>query len=314
MGAALLAAAWGHVDLVPQSLNIAWWGPLVYGGIVAGYHWLRALRWYFLLRPFSEIRRAEASAVAYVGFLWITLLPLRLGEAIRPTLLMKYHDVGLGRAAGTIVVERVVDAVIICALFLSANLYKPWRPGSDTEPLEQLISGTNLLAGALLLAVAVIVALALRPGLFGRLVAIPFGAKLGHLGRELAEGMASLATPRWLAAFVLTTLAYWGLNALGIWFLAHACGLQLSLAQSAVLMALLGLMLLLPSAPAQAGPFQLGIVFGLKLFVTHEELATAGSVFVFLCYFCQLTVTTLYGLYGHARLRFRWGWPSSTGD
>ena len=71
-------------------------------------------------------------------------------------------------------------------------------------------------------------------------------------------------------------------------------------------MAVLGLTLLLPAGPAQMGPFQLGIVFGLQLFLPSEQVAAGGSIYVFYCYICQLAVTAIYGMYGHYRLQLRW--------
>ena len=82
-------------------------------------HSLRALRLHVLLRgegrapPYLRV-----FSINTVGFLAINVMPLRLGEAVRPYLLWEREDVPLGSALAAILLERLLDLMMLLVMLL----------------------------------------------------------------------------------------------------------------------------------------------------------------------------------------------------
>jgi hypothetical protein len=100
------------------------------------------------------------------------------------------------------------------------------------------------------------------------------------------------------------TALYWGINGTGLWLLAHACGLDLTLPQAWVILGLLALGILVPNAPGYFGVFQLSVFVGLSLYLAPEALGHRGAVFVAVLYSIQLGGTLLAAMVSWVALRF----------
>lgn len=295
-----------QVDAVPSDLRVPLWAVPAYLATLVLYFLARAGRWWFLVRPLGPVRFRALLGVAFAGILWILLLPWRLGEFVRPLLLARATTIPFAQALGTVALERVVDGLVVCALFFAAAAALPLQLAG----LYAACLGVAALFGGLLL---VLLALAIWPRAIGALLRATLGRlapgladRLAELARGLAEGLAALPSPRPLLLFLAVTLAYWACNALGMWLLARGCGLELGLAETAAVLAVLNLTLLIPGPPAHVGTFQLGVLTGLALFVPPELVAARGPVYAFWLYVCQLGMIVALGL--PATLRLRWGW------
>ena len=312
VGGLLLVVASRHVPPLPQRFAVSWTELAGYAATVAAYHWVRAWRWHGLVRTVEARRTRTNLAIAWVGFLWIVLLPVRLGELVRPALLARITTVSFARASGGVLLERVVDAAIIAGLFLAAPLVAEGHL-SNSEATRHLVSGAQWIALALLLTSLALLGAALAPKRLGVAVAYPVhrvapkaATVIERLVEQLASGLVALTSIRAVVRFGVGTAIYWTLNAIGMWQLARACGIDLSLLGACTLMSILGLTLLLPSAPAQAGPFQLGIVLGLSLVIPATIAPDIASSYVTACYLTQLVVTAAFGLWGHGHLQLGW--------
>jgi len=306
--AAIVVLVSRRVDAVPDDLRVPLWVVPTYLGTLLLYFVARAGRWWFLVRPLGAVQPATLLAIACAGFLWILLLPWRLGEFVRPLLLARASTIPFSQALGTVALERVVDGLLVCGMFFAATAALPAAPALAT--LYAACLGVAALFGAALL---VLLALAVWPRAAGDLVRRSLGrvaprlaARLAELARGVAEGLAALPSVRPLLLFILFTLAYWAANALGMWLLAAGCGVPLGLAETFAVLAVLNLTLLVPGPPAHIGTFQLGVLGGLALFLPPGLVADRGAVFAFYLYACQLALIVALGLV--ASLRLRWGW------
>ncbi len=297
-----------RVDAVPDDLRVPLWLIPAYLATLLVYFLARAGRWWFLVRPLGVVPPTTVLAIACAGFLWILLLPWRLGEFVRPLLLARASAIPFSQALGTVALERVVDGLIVCGMFFAATATLPAAPAIAS--LYTACLGVAALFGAALL---VLLALAVWPRAAGELVHRSLGRfapgladRLAELARGIAEGLAALPSARPLLLFVLVTLAYWAANAFGMWMLARGCGVPLGLAETFAALAVLNLTLLIPGPPAHVGTFQLGLLTGLALFLPPATVAGPGAVFAFYLYVCQLAMIVILGL--AASLRLRWGW------
>lgn len=304
-----LAFAWalvGRIDLVPRDPWLPAWVLPSYLATLLAYFFFRCLRWHFLVAPLAGddgISPRTTLAVAMAGTMWIMLLPLRLGELARPLLLAQTSKITISQALGTVALERVVDGLIVCGLFFAATPLLPELSGEQAEQVAWLRGVGTIVAALLLGGLLVLLAMAMAPQVVGRLVdatigrVIPVvGSKLSGLARGIAEGLAALPSPLALLAFLGTTLAYWAINALGMWLLARGCGLPIDLLETCALMAVLGLSLLVPGGPGQFGIFHYGMALGLGMFVEPALVLERGSVLIFWMYVTQLSLGSLLGV------------------
>ncbi|MFO0633826.1 MAG: lysylphosphatidylglycerol synthase domain-containing protein [Nannocystaceae bacterium] len=127
LGVALLVLVWPLMAAVPADPGIAPVVLLGFAGLLLPYHGLRALRWWFLLRRVGEVPWRSAITIGLVGYMWIALLPLRLGELVRPWLVAQRHGVALGRTLAVVALERITDGFVVAALFFRDRAIAPAR-------------------------------------------------------------------------------------------------------------------------------------------------------------------------------------------
>lgn len=294
-------------DAVPKSLEVAAWGIPVYVALLLGYGVLRALRWWFLLRPLTPkapVSLRIATLTGLAGTMWIALIPWRLGEFARPLLIAKRSEIRASQALGAVAIERVCDGLIVCALFLGTTAAFEARP-----ELAQLTTATAGFTGVFLVALLGLLAAALWPNFFFALIrqsvgrVLPkFGERLIGVAEGLCDGLRALPSVRPLLAFIACTLIYWAFNALGMWVFAQAVGLDLSCLEICAVMAVINLTLLIPGPPAQLGTFHAGVLFGLSMFLLPGEVAEAGARYAFYLYVLQLLSIIVLGLWAQRAL------------
>lgn len=298
-------AARGGVPLWPSTQALARVSPWAVPGYLASLvlvHALRASRWRFLIAPVQRVPFREVILLNWIGFFAIFLLPLRLGELARPALSKLRHRIPISVGFGTVAVERVVDGLLtsLCVAFTLFAL--PRLHTSD--PIAKHLPTYGY--AALLLFSCAFAALAMflwQRSLAVRLTEWSAGLVSKRLGKLLAEkvgnvadGLRSIGSVRLGAGFLIESLAYWGVNALGVWWLGLGVGLPMTFGHAVAVMGVLAIGILLPTGPGLFGNFQLAVVACLKLFFPEDAVAEQGAVFVFLLYALQSSVMVLFGI------------------
>ncbi len=302
-----LALASRQVGTIPSSFALPWWAIPAYLALLVVYFFTRAWRWSFLVRALAPVSTRVAVEVALAGFLWIILLPWRLGEFARPLLLAEKAPISASAVLGTVALERITDGLVICGLFF---ITLAARHSSEVVELQALaVTVSVLFLGALL----VILAMALLPRIAGAMIRRLLGRihsglaeRLGSIADGIADGLRALPSVRPLVGFFAVTALYWGINAVGMWLLASACGLGLDLVQITAVMTVINLALLVPGPPAHLGTFQLGVLSGLALFVPKVLLEDAGVRFAFYLYTSQIGMCIVLGVWAGTRLGIPW--------
>ncbi len=91
--------------LLGTGLLIASWG-------------IAALRWRVLLTGVAGLRIRDTFAFIMIGYLANSVLPLRLGDLARASLIGRKKEAGISRALGSIAIERLMDVLMLVALTL----------------------------------------------------------------------------------------------------------------------------------------------------------------------------------------------------
>ncbi len=309
-GAFLLFMQRGGVPVLPDRdafKYVHWWTVPTYFASLLVVHWFRAWRWGYLLKPVATVPTSRIIAYAWVGFFAIMMLPLRMGEVVRPALLRREGRISGSAAMGTIAAERVLDGLFV-ALLLAATLWFVPR-----LPLEGVVFGgfrvahvvrygyltVAVFSSALVVLAFFLAARRLAERLTERVVGLVskrLAARLSRMVGDLADGLRSLPDPKLMGPFMVQTTIYWTVNALGMWLLGYGCGLAMTPAQGFAVMGVLAMGILLPAGPGLFGPFQYSIYLALRMFYPDSEVLSKGSVYVFLMYACQAIFSTIAGL------------------
>src|SRR5829696_7784091 len=75
-------------------------------------------RWGLLYYPTTGLRLRNLTSALFIGYMVLSLVPLRLGELVRAYLIGKTEPVSFSQSVGTILVEKVLDVATIL-LFLA---------------------------------------------------------------------------------------------------------------------------------------------------------------------------------------------------
>jgi len=214
--------------------------------------------------------------MSFLGFAGVFLVPLRLGEFARPLLLKAHSRIGFPAGLGTVAIERAVDGLVMTGFLVGAILL-------GATPSAGMLATGLIALGIFMGASLAFVAMARWPQasekFWSRLLR-PFGTRVSEallgLLRGFVEGLGSLPTYRSRVTYLALTFAYWGLNGLGMWFLATQMGLTVNLQAMFVTMALLVVGIMVPAGPGAVGTFHAAIIWGLSDLYGVEKVAAAA--------------------------------------
>jgi uncharacterized protein (TIRG00374 family) len=277
-------------------------------------HACRSLRWNHLLAPLGvKVPAGPLLAISSVGFMAILALPARLGEFVRPGLLRNSGYTTTSAALGTVAVERIVDGLIISLLVFCA-FFALHGPASPAWMMPTAYVALAVFGAALVFLVAAMwrpertvrfcLALTLVPR-FAPRVASVIERKL----LDMIRGFAALKDVRNITLFVVWSLVYWSANGAGVWVLAHAFHLELSLVGAYATMGLIGVGISLPNSPGLVGQFQWFTLLGLSLYLgfdlgdpatKHTELYALALAFAIVQHLLQVTWYVTMGALGLA--------------
>ncbi len=314
----LIAAAFvwllhrGALPLVPSRESFARvnpWGVVLHLVIWSGVHFIRAIRWYWLLSAVQPVPLGTVIRSAFIGMMAIVVVPFRMGEVVRPLLVQRDAKVDAWAATGTVGAERIIDGLAVSAVLLgSLALARPVEPLPDH--IGDLAVPVRLVPGAALTTALVFLTASGLMFLFywrrhwaERFTLAVLGVVSHTLAQwvssrvaKVAEGLGFLRQPRSAFLFVTSTAIYWLLNGLSWFVLARASGLsELSFVQAFATMGVLAVGILVPNAPGFFGAFQLAVYAGLAMYVSRADVQGAGATYVFLTYINQVGLTLTFG-------------------
>lgn len=249
---------------------------------------LRSWRWRTLLAPVRpRLPLRELFAATAIGYTAL-LVPGRLGEVVRPTLINRRLGVPFAPALATVGIERVVLDVMALLVGGALALVLPsaWS-GLDraTHPawLEQLRrAGVGVLAFGLLALLGVhlvgrhrVRVAAWVEDLAGRAPTRGLSALLRWMA-GLLPGFAALATSGGVARVIGQTILIWGVIAAGIWAGIAASGVVIAPLGVLALMPILALGISLPT-PGGTGPYHLAMKLGLGSLFGIDATSAVGA-------------------------------------
>ncbi|MCK5407576.1 MAG: flippase-like domain-containing protein, partial [Candidatus Krumholzibacteria bacterium] len=111
---------------------------------------------------------------------------------------------------------------------------------------------------------------------------------------SFAEGLGVLQDRKALLPVVLLSIPVWGFATMGIYYCLMAIGMELPFFASVVLIVVISLGSMIPSAPAYIGTMQYACIIGLAIFSVDKSEALAYSTLYHATQFFPITIAGLY--------------------
>jgi uncharacterized protein (TIRG00374 family) len=255
-------------------------------------HLFRAWRWEYLLRPIGvRLPFRDLMSISAVGFMAILAMPVRLGEFVRPYLVVRQGKSRMTAILGTVAVERIVDGLLISIIFFTAyaasdrGSYPAFLAGAAWLSLLGFLTLT-LFLGFALVRTEWTIRCAVKVTLLERL-SPRLAEKVSDKLRSLIRGFRVLGEPRNLIPFLIQSVLYWGSNGLGMWLLARYMGLPISLSAAYATMSFTGVVITLPNSPGLVGQFHLGIKYGLGAYLPAALVNSTGLAYALVLHAIQ---------------------------
>jgi uncharacterized protein (TIRG00374 family) len=243
--------AWARVGEVLIGARPLW--VLIGISAVAASIVVRARRWVQLLRPIADVAMGAALSSTAIGSGATAVLPLRLGEIVRPALLARRSGIRLSATLSSVVLERLFDMLFVALCFLGLSLVYPLP--------EAARAAARVLALAVAGLFVVLIAAQHRRqtserwlrAILARLPA-PLAARLRPAAGGLLDGFRGLEDPYTVVAVCGWSACLWG--AIALVFLCSIIALDIAVPLGPATLAsvvIVAAAVLLPQAPGSVG-------------------------------------------------------------
>jgi hypothetical protein len=279
---------------------------------------LRSLRWGLLLAPLERFSQRLLLPVTCIGFLFVWILPARLGELARPYLLSQNSKVDLSPAMGSVVLERLIDSIFLVVL-LAICLPALQLPSLILSSFKGFVF--------ILLAAVLLVLLGSLPGFrerFFQVAARILPASVSDFLTRIAEtfysGMQAVTSLKRLLVILTLTSVIWAGTLAIFLVLFRSMDMELGLLAGITVLVLTCIGIALPAAPGFIGNYHYACVVALGLFGVGKDIALAYAI---LLHFLTLVVLVVMGVFfiNVSKLKVRFSlksaapsWQQATGS
>lgn len=246
----------------------------------------RTIRWRYLLSPIGDARTRTVFRTTVIGFGALAVLPVRVGDVIRPYLLARQEGLPVSSVFATIVMERVLDLVAVLALL--AVYVWGFAGESDLPPrlLNPIKASATIAAATAGTLLVVMWVLATHPERIGRLAealarVLPgkLSSRIGRLASTFSSGFAAARSAREFALAVIWSFAVWLAIAAQSWTVTIAFGIPMSFPGTFLLQSMLVIGVAVPT-PGGVGSFHEAYRLGVTTFfgATGNQAVAAAIV------------------------------------
>jgi uncharacterized protein (TIRG00374 family) len=223
LGLGIFLAWWSLKDLttenksqIREALKTAkYWLLIPVFAILLLSHFTRAMRWRLLMQPLGyKPSKTNTFFAVLIGYLTNHAVP-RLGEVVKCTMLSRYEKIPADKLIGTIILERIIDAITLLVIFGITLIIQPhlYSQLIDTFFYSTKSSEEKKLAGWIigLIILGVIIFII---GLWMYLKKKNFNDLLllfKKIGRSIWQGISAIRHLKKRRQFILLTVLLWTL-------------------------------------------------------------------------------------------------------
>ena len=279
-----------HLGLLLAAITVATAGFLI-----------RALRWKVLLQPVrADTSLRNRFAAVNIGFMANNLLPARVGEFARAYALSKVEPISMSAALGSLVVERILDALVLMAILLAA-IFSPSFPASARLSGGPLGAALNAVVVLLLVLAVIITLLLVMPRTVVRGTERLARVLPGDLARPIVSALEAFLgslkvfrSPKLLLLGVIWSVGFWLWHGLSFWLAMLAFDIHAGPVAAYFTEAVVGFGVAIPAAPGFFGTFHASASWALSVFDVPAPTSLAFAFGYHLGGFIPVTVIGLY--------------------
>lgn len=176
-------------------------------------HYIRALRWRLLMEPLGyNPKRSNTFFAVMIGYLVNQGVP-RLGEVLKCTVLARYEKVPADKLIGTIILERLIDAITLLIIF---GITLAIQPGLYSQIVDKIFNSNGAaeekkISGLLILLIAgAAIALAIGAWMLIKKKTIrDLQAIFKNIAARVWQGLASIQHLKKRGQFIILTILLW---------------------------------------------------------------------------------------------------------
>ena len=253
---------------------------------------IRGSRWRIFMAPVREVPLRLTVAATFLLYFGNNVLPLRLGELLRTYYMSRRAPAPMSQVFGSILVERVVDYFNL--LMLLALLPLMDVPEEMTQPLGIALAGG--------VAIGLVTIWLVRRQGRGR---SPAESRLGTIFSNLQLAFSSLRQGEYYGTLLLTSIGIWGLYFAHVHMTLLAMGLDVSFADSYLVLIAVTFIAAVPLSPGYIGTYHLGVILVLDhILGIDPSLAQAAAVALHATGFISYTIVGA-AIYFRSHLQLR---------
>jgi uncharacterized protein (TIRG00374 family) len=281
-------------DAVIAALATARSAPLLLAlvAVAAGFT-VRIVRWWWMLRALEPALPVRACVRPFLVSIAINnTVPLRVGDVVRAVGFRSTLRSSAMAVAGTLIVERLLDVVVLLGLLFAGLL----ALGHAVVPRPFVVVGSvvGVLAGTGLLALIFLPALLRRTvaWVIERVPLVPalVRGRCLHLAEQLFDALLVLRPVSRTLTLLAATVLAWGLEGSAYACVAWSLGADGSLFAPWFALATGTLATMIPSSPGYVGTFDYFAVQGLTAFGASHVVALTFALVVHLLLWLPVTV------------------------
>jgi len=260
--------------------------------------WLRAVRWRSLIQSPKRLGLGGLFSATMIGFMANNVLPLRLGEFVRPWALSRREGLSKSTLLATIVVERVVDMLTLLAILGIALLVHPISTASEAGRMTR--GGASMLVAACIGLTVFVVVLERQPRLaqaaIGRLSSpLPEGVRMrvSNMLTHFVDGLGLFRDLQRLLWVFLLSFVMFGVVVMGLQLSLWSLDIQLPWYAGLIMLVITAIGIMVPAAPGYIGTMNVACIAGLALFQVGKESAVPFSWFYWASQWAPVTLVGL---------------------
>jgi glycosyltransferase 2 family protein len=200
--------------------NARYWLVIPVFAILFSSHYIRAIRWRLLIEPLGYMpSKANTVAAVFIGYMANQAFP-RLGEVLKCTVLARYEKIPADKLVGTIILERIIDAITLLIMFgitlaIQPQLYSQLmetffnQAGKETKK-DGIPLWLIAIIGFAVIAIAIGIWMYIKKKTFENVFQI-----FRNIWQSLLQGVSTIKHLKKRRQFILLTIALWTTYVLG---------------------------------------------------------------------------------------------------
>lgn len=267
-------------------------------------HFARGLRWKLLIDSLGyKVHRRNTFFAVLIGYFINHAVP-RVGEVAKCTVLSRYEKVPVDKLIGTIILERIIDAITLLIVFAITLLIQPhlYSDIIDTifnPPDTGKKSDTGTIVFYIILGLALL-------SLFGWMIIKKKSFKdlwqlLKKAGRSVWQGVGAIRHLKKRWTFLFYTLIIWSIYLFGgyIGFMALKETQVYSIPEAFTVLSTGSIGMV--ATPGGIGAYPLMVKYGMSLYGLEGGV---GIAYGWLLWLAQTTVIVLGGIFSFVAMPF----------